>query len=140
MRKLLGVLFAVALMLGAGEASAQRQAVPIVNHVDIVIDRGSAPPLSAQQVRQAIISAPAPRKWEFSDAGPGRLVATLVVRGKHTVVTDITYGPARYSIVYRDSTNMKYGPGPEGKGVIHPFYNQWVDELRDAIRTQLAKT
>jgi hypothetical protein len=65
------------------------------------------------------------------------MVASYSVRN-HTVVTDIRYSATEFSVSYKDSINMKYGPGA-GAGVIHPFYNQWVQEFRHAIQLELAK-
>lgn len=138
--KIIHLVLAAVLSVMSTQAAAQRQAVPIVNHEDVLVETTSGRKLSAEEVRQAITSAPAPRGWQFSEPAPGRLIATLNVRGKHTIVTEITYSATKYSIRYKDSVNMKYSPGgPNGQGQIHPFYNTWVDELRSAIRTQLIK-
>jgi glyceraldehyde-3-phosphate dehydrogenase/erythrose-4-phosphate dehydrogenase len=121
------------------QAHAQRVPVPIVNHEKIAVELVAGKKLTAAEVKAAIVSAPAPRPWEFSERAPGQLIATLNVRGKHTVVANITYTADHYSITYRDSINMKYAPSGGSAGVIHPFYNQWIDELRAAIRLQLTK-
>jgi hypothetical protein len=136
--KFLRLLLAATFALAVLPATAQRQPVPIINHNDVLIEQRAGKPRTAAQVKQAIMNAPAPRSWEFSDAAPGVLVGTLHVRGKHTIVAEIRYSADRYSIIYRDSVNMKYSPGGS-TGMIHPFYNRWIDELRDAIRAELAK-
>jgi hypothetical protein len=43
-----------------------------------------------------------------------------------------------YTITYKDSINMRYGM-EDGKPVIHPHYNKFVGELRDAIRVDFMK-
>ena len=59
------------------------------------------------------------------------MVGTLNLR-KHQVQVDITYTEETYSIIYRDSLNMK------SDGVtIHKNYNVWVKKLDDAIRKAL---
>lgn len=135
--KTIHLLLAAALSLATLTAGAQRLPVPIVNHDNVVVSR----PATAAEVKQAIVTAAGAtgRKWVVSEPSPGRLVATYHVR-THTVTTEIRYSGSSFSIAYADSINMKYGPGPDGKGVIHPFYNQWVNEFVQAIRLELAKT
>jgi len=136
--KLLRFIVLILLSFASVQAMA-RESVAVINHANIAIQR-PAGQLTADQVKQAIITAPAPRPWEFSAPEAGKLIATLNVRGKHTIVVDISYSATAYSIAYRDSVNMNFkAGGADGVGVIHPFYNRWVDELRDAIRLQLSK-
>jgi hypothetical protein len=67
----------------------------------------------------------------------GTLKGTYIVR-QHTVVVHIVPGSNSYSVKYADSSNMKYGI-EGGKPVIHPFYNDWVDQLVTAIDFELKK-
>ena len=129
------------IAVAALPAAAQRAPVPIVNHENVVVARAPGKPASADAVKKAIIAAgqTAARKWSVAEAAPGRLLATYQVRS-HTVVTEIRYSANEFSVNYNDSVNMKYAPGPDGKGVIHPFYNQWVSEFIQAIRSELART
>ncbi len=140
--KILRLLCVTFLLLASSHGWAQRMPVPIINHQDVAINRPSGKPLSAEEVKQAIMAAAVagPRKWQISEPGADRMVATYHVR-THTIVTEIRYSPERFSVVYRDSVNMKYAPGQgQDAGVIHPFYNQWVRELTDAIVQQVSKT
>jgi hypothetical protein len=135
--KPLHLFLAAALSLAAVSASAQRMPVPIVNHDNVVVTKTA----SAADVKKAIITAAGAtgRVWVVSEPSPGRLVATYHVR-THTVTTEIRYSATNFSVAYADSINMKYAPGPDGRGVIHPFYNQWVQEFVQAIRLELGKT
>lgn len=139
--RILHLTLAALLSLGALQAQAQRLPVPIVNHENVVVAAASGKQLTAADVRKAILVAAEAtgRKWSVAEAGPGRLIATYHVR-THTVSAEIQYTDSRFSVVYSSSTNMKYAPGPDGKGVIHPFYNQWVQEFVQAIRSELART
>lgn len=137
--KIQSMLLAVLMALAAGQAAAQRQPVPIINYENVAISSATGKPLTVSQVKQAIQSAAAAKQWQLVEQGPGRMMATLHVRGKHTVVTEISYSPDQFSVVYKDSTNMKYSPGPDGKGAIHPFYNRWTQDLKEAIRTSLPR-
>lgn len=132
--KTIQLLLAAVLALGALQAHA-RAPVPIVNHESVAVGRKA----SADEVKQAIMRAAVAtgRKWVVSERAPGVLEATYMVR-THTVVTEIRYTATSFSVAYKDSVNMKYGPG-EGAGVIHPFYNQWVNEFIQAVRAELAR-
>ena len=76
------------------------------------------------------------RGWTFKDAGPGKLIGTLIVRGRHTVEVEVTYSPERYSVVYKNSSNMNYS---EQGSLIHPNYNKWVGDLMNGVRSELSK-
>lgn len=132
----------IALVLGFAslQAAAQRQPVPIVNHESILVERPGGKAATADQVKQAIVAAAGAgaRKWTVSEPQPGVLVATYHVR-THTVTTEIRYSATTFSVKYRDSINMKYKAG-EGAGLIHPFYNQWVQEFVHAVRQELARS
>jgi hypothetical protein len=136
--KFLRILMVLVVSFVSLQAMA-RQPVPVINYEDVLVSSASGQRLTPAQVKQAIQSAAAAKQWVLRDQGPGRMLATLNVRGKHTVMTEITYSPEKFSVVYNDSTNMDYSPGPDGKGSIHPFYNRWVQDLKEAIRTSLAK-
>lgn len=143
MNRLFALLIALACGLSAMPAMAQRALVPVINHEDLPVSTMSGASPTADQVRQAIEAAAMARDWEVREVAPGQLVASLLVRNKHQVSADISYSPVAYSIRYRDSVNMKYkaGDAASGKalGVIHPFYNRWVDDLNHAIRLSIGK-
>lgn len=130
-------LLAVALAFAALNAHA-RGSVPVINHEAVPALRASGQPASAEQIRAALQAAGAARGWQITPSGNGKALAVLNVRGKHSISADIAYASGRYSIVYRDSSNMNYEPG-EGAGKIHPKYNMWVQTLMDDTRMQLAK-
>jgi hypothetical protein len=133
----LPLLLAALLSLAAVPASAQRVPVPIVNYDNVVVTKAA----TAADVKNAILAAAyaTGRKWVVSEPSPGRLIATYHVR-THTVTTEIRYSATNFSVVYADSIDMKYAPGADDRGVIHPFYNQWVQEFVQAIRLELGKT
>lgn len=135
----LAILAVAAMALMPLGASAQRAAVPIINYENVALQGPDGNVPTAEQVKQAILSAAVSKQWEVREEGPGRMLATLHVRGKHTVMTDITYAPGTFSMKYRDSVNMKYGAGSDGKGVIHPFYNRWVQDFKEAVRVSSIK-
>lgn len=127
----------LAMVFAAGPASA-RWPLPIVNHPDVpvVTTSGTAP--SAARVKEAILAGAAAKNWTVAQQADGNLQATLKVRGKHTVIVQITYTPVKYSLMYQDSIDMNYGQR-NGEPVIHPFYNTWVGELKESIRSEMLK-
>lgn len=139
--KIIHLLLAAVVAAAAVPAAAQRLPVPIVNHDNMAVTRADGKAASAEDVKKAILTASQAtgRKWAVVESAPGVLVATYLVR-THTVVAEIRYSGSQFSVAYKDSVNMKYGPGADGKGVIHPFYNQWVMEFIQAIRAELART
>jgi len=124
------VLAAAALLVGCGRAT-----VPVVNYNDVAFSTASNKPTLAQ-VKKAILTATETKGWIVNDKGPGKMDATLTVRGKHTVIVLITYSTTSFSINYVDSTDMKYGI-KHGEPSIHPFYNDWVKELEETIAIEL---
>jgi hypothetical protein len=49
----------------------------------------------------------------------------------------VTYSAKSYSIKYVDSTNLHYSQ-EGGKTLIHPNYNKWMNNLRQAIDIALS--
>ena len=135
--KFLKTLMLLAITLFSFNAVA-REAVPIVNYDDIAVATNSGKAPSADQVKQAIIAAASNKSWSIARQPDGKLLATLIVRNKHTIVVEIAYAADTYSLRYKDSINMKFDQR-DGQPVIHPYYNRWVQELKDAIRIELLK-
>ena len=92
-----------------------------------------AQPLTMYEYEQAIVRAGAKRNWVFEQVGPGHLVGTTVVRGKHTAVVDVFFDTETFSIHYKDSQNLKWDPE---RRKIHPNYNAWVDLLKSDIQAE----
>ena len=117
---------ATMLLVGCGRAT-----VPVENYNDVGFTTTSKKP-TLSQVKKAILTAAETKGWIVNDKGPGKMDATLTVREKHTVIVLISYTTSSFSINYVDSTDMKYGI-KQGVPSIHPFYNEWVKELEEAI-------
>ena len=88
--------------------------------------------LTKEQVREAILNAAEERLWVAKDESPAVLLATLVVRRKHSATVAIAYDASHYTITYRDSTNLDYE-----NGEIHENYNEWVTKLDRTIQKEL---
>jgi len=86
--------------------------------------------VTLEQAKEAIINAGNKRKWQMEEVKPGHLAATLHVR-KHKIIVDIKYNTNAFSIIYKDSINMKF----DGL-YIHPKYNNWIQNLQNDINDQ----
>ena len=115
-----------------------REPVPIINYDNIPVATASGKPLAVEQVKQAILVAAATKNWSVEPQADDHLLAMFSKQGKHTISVAISYTTDKYSLNYSDSTNMKFGER-EGQLVIHPFYNKWVQNLKEAIRIELLK-
>jgi hypothetical protein len=134
MRIVPSLLLSLAALLAASGVHAAR-AVPIQNYEDLPVSSADGKPLTAEQVRKAIISGAATRQW-IASVQPGNIVRLTYSPRSHSAVVDVVYSAKSYSIRYADSTNLNYGQ--EGsKGVIHPNYNKWINNLRQAIEVAL---
>lgn len=91
------------------------------------------------KARQAVIRAAQANNWTTETSADGRLLATLLVRGKHTINVAVTVMQATFSVTYSGSHNMNYQKGPDGRDWIHPNYNVWVRTLVNGIRFELEK-
>ena len=88
-----------------------------------------------EDVKKAIKRAGSGLGWIISYEEPGHAIGTLYIRD-HMAKVDINYDMEGYSITYKDSSNLKYDAS-EGEAIIHSNYNGWVQNLDNAIRTQL---
>jgi hypothetical protein len=130
------VSLSVLLFLTAVSAAC-RHTVPIVNYENLPIISRSNKTLSLDDINKALNIAAVQKNWKLSDVSPGQAMATLVVRGQHTIVVSITYTEKAYSLKYKDSNNMKYNADINGNATIHPSYNKWVDNFIKAINQEL---
>jgi hypothetical protein len=127
--------FAAAITLASAASLAQAgcfRCDPVFDVVDAPVPNSSAKVLTTEQVRAAIIRAGADLGWHVSDAGNGRLVATIALR-KHTAEVEIPYSDTAFSITYKNSTNLDAADGQ-----IHKNYNGWIQNLNRGILRQLA--
>jgi hypothetical protein len=107
---------------------------PIQNVDNASVASAATKPLSAEQVRAAIVRAGAGLGWIMKDAGAGKLTGILLLR-THTAEVQIVYSPTTYSIGYKSSIDLQ-----ESGGKIHRNYNGWIQNLNRGIVAQLAAT
>lgn len=161
MNKIGKVLGLLVLVLALPFGAVAREGVPIIEHNDVLVSTGSGKPATADQVRDAIITAAGLRNWEATrNANQDSITATLNVRGKHSVAVAIPYSAEKFSIKYLNSANMNYRLSDDksaeassdlsklnaptaalkpGIPLIHPSYNRWVQDLMRGIQFELKK-
>lgn len=122
------VLGIIATMLGL----AACRTAPIRNVTDTRLNAAPGASLTMDAVAKAIWRGGQKQGWQISEVRPGELTGTLKVRS-HVAVVTITHDTSRFSIRYRDSTNLL-----AGEGEIHKRYNTWVRNLEEAIQRELA--
>jgi type IV pilus biogenesis protein CpaD/CtpE len=122
----------LAVMVLATAALAGCNTVPIMNVADAPAASATGRPLSAEQVRGAIVRAGAALGWQMKDEGPNMMVGTIHLR-THTAVVEIPYSARAYSVRYRSSVNLD-----EKDGSIHKNYNGWIQNLTRGINAQLS--
>ena len=105
------------------------QPVMNVQNAPVNVVKGSP---TLDDVSKAIMRAGAGLGWQMTPQKPGLMQGRLALR-THVAVVDIKYDPKRYSIEYKDSTNLNY----DGTS-IHRNYNGWIQNLDKAIQAQLA--
>jgi uncharacterized lipoprotein YmbA len=109
-------------------AACAPQPIYQVNNVPATKTGGTA---SAEEVKAAIMLAGAALGWQMKPVKPGLIIGTLILR-THTAVVEIPYSADQYSILYKDSADLKY----DGT-TIHKSYNRWIQNLNQEIRNQL---
>jgi len=85
-----------------------------------------------KDVKTAIIKAGLSLGWGMKPVKPGVIIGTIYVRD-HMAKVQITYNLKNYSILYKDSANLKY----DGT-TIHKNYNSWVVNLERRINSHLS--
>ena len=118
-------IIAVAVLLGACTQA------PVRNVAQTPVVTGTGKPVTADQVRSAIVRAGSGLGWQMTPVDPGLVSGRLALRG-HVAVVDVRYSPKDFSITYKDSTNLDYA-----NGQIHKNYNGWIENLDRDIRANL---
>ncbi|WP_114087865.1 hypothetical protein [Thalassospira profundimaris] len=88
--------------------------------------------LTMDQLQDAIIKAASSREWTVKKISTGKLMATYAPRD-HVAKVEIDFSQQEFSILYVDSTNLKYSGG-----TIHKNYNRWVNNLKVDIEREVA--
>lgn len=125
-------MLAVALATTSVPSLATRLPVAMVELGRQQIVTFDGQPLTQDAARKAIIYGGMTRRWTAVDDQPG-VLSLQASNGNHVVVVDVAYDSRSYEIRYKSSVEMSYQVDG-GHVLIHPKYNQWVNDLSTAIR------
>ena len=111
-----------------------RAGAPIYEVKTAPVPSPSGKELTLEQVRKEIMAAGVAAGWQLTDVKPGELLGTFNLR-THQAIVSIPYTTKGYSILYKDSTNLKYDAATR---TIHQSYAGWIQRLDGAIRSRLS--
>ena len=138
--------FLVAIFMCMSAIANARESVPIVDSENNAIPMVGGKELTLEAVANAIKAGGASQQYPWVPTGnsPGEMELTTLVRGKHTAVVKVTYDTKTYSIRYASSVNLNYKTKKDTKTkkevpLIHPAYNDWVQQLKAAIDFEFKK-
>lgn len=87
-------------------------------------------PVTATQVRDALVNGAAAHGWTLVSETPGRLVLSLMHRGgKHKLEVAAVYTESEYRFEYISSENLKYAESADGSRVIDNAYYRWTASI-----------
>lgn len=124
---------AAGLLLSAPAMARQDELLERPREEVTMVD-GSKP--TATIVRNAILRGASQRSWTVKAQKDGVITLEILVRGKHQVVVDVLYDAHSFQIKYVSSNNLNYEE-EDGKRMIHPNYNNWVNNLAQSIKAAL---
>lgn len=101
---------------------------------DAQVQTASGKPLTLEQVQKAIIDAGIKQTWIMTPIKPGQMLGEYNVQS-HQIHVLIPYTTKNYSILYKDSSNLRYDPE---KRTIHVNYAKWIERLDNEIRMRLS--
>jgi hypothetical protein len=130
-RPVVTVLVAAALAVAAGAACASAQTMLEPGRVEVSV-RGAGPAPDPFAMRRVILAAAHERGWVPTHDEPG-LLTLQVMSKEHVATIDIVYDGGGFQIRYRDSVQLDHAV-EDGRTVIHPRYNKWINELSNEIR------
>jgi hypothetical protein len=122
---------AIAVCLALAAMVACRAGGQVYEVKDAPIE--SAKPLTLDQVQKAIIDAGIKQTWIMTPIKPGEMLGEFNIQS-HQIHVTIPYTTKNYSILYKDSSNLRYDPV---KRTIHVNYAKWIERLDNEIKTRL---
>ena len=101
---------------------------------DAPIQTAAGTELTLEQVQKAIIDAGIKQTWIMTPVKPGEMLGEYNVQS-HQIHVLIPYTTKTYSILYKDSSNLRYDPV---KRTIHVNYQRWIERLDNEIKARLS--
>jgi hypothetical protein len=90
--------------------------------------------LTLEQVQKAIVDAGIKQTWIMTPIKPGEMLGEFNIQS-HQIHVLIPYTTQNYSILYKDSSNLRYDPV---KRTIHVNYAKWIERLDNEIKSRLS--
>jgi hypothetical protein len=101
---------------------------------DAPVQTASGKVLTPEQVQKAIMDAGIKQTWIMTVVKPGEILGEYNVQS-HQIHVTIPYTSKNYSILYKDSSNLRYDPV---KRTIHVNYAKWIERLDNEIKARLS--
>lgn len=101
---------------------------------DAPIQTASGKEPTLEQIQKAIIDAGIKQTWIMTPVKPGEMLGEYNVQS-HQIHVTIPYTTKNYSILYKDSSNLRYDPV---KRTIHVNYQKWIERLDNEIKARLS--
>lgn len=115
MINLLKLSLALLLVACSTSSMAQRRYLPLMDLVDVPVSLASAKPMSAEQVRAAIIGAALAAEWDVDANSDGSLTLSAFRDMEYRVTMKASFSDSKYSLVYVSSENLKTSSGEKSE-------------------------
>ncbi|HKY72139.1 MAG TPA: hypothetical protein VJL88_09485 [Nitrospira sp.] len=132
MKQMAAAIIFAALLVGGMLGCRAGGQVYEVKDAPIQTASGKEPTL--EQVKKAIIDAGIKQTWIMTPVKPGEMLGEFNVQS-HQIHVTIPYTTKNYSILYKDSSNLRYDPV---KRTIHVNYQKWIERLDNEIKARLS--
>ena len=133
--KLKRYLVVVALLCAAAAPVHAARNTPMVTPGVITLPAPEGKTVSAARVREAVLASAALRGWLVDEEQPGLIRLTYAPRNKHKATIDVRYGDGSFEIVFVSSFNLNEDKR-DGALLIHPNYNNWINNLVQDVRAR----
>lgn len=127
-RKMFAPLALFAVVLGGGMALSAELEKRIVTPI--------AEGHSLPSIEEAVDGALVAKGWTIGEKVPGRTLASITVRERHTANIAVNYDSTSYTISLLSSEGLKQN---DKKGTIHGTYVRWTRNLVAAINARLVR-
>jgi hypothetical protein len=132
MKQMAAGIFIASLVLAA--MSGCRAGGQVYEVKDAPIQTATGKELTLEQVQKAMIDAGIKQTWIMTPVKPGEILGEFNVQS-HQIHVTIPYSTKNYSILYKDSSNLRYDPV---KRTIHVNYQKWIERLDNEIKARLS--
>jgi len=132
MKQIVASIFVASLLVVA--VIGCRAAGQVYEVKDAPIQTASGKEPTLEQIQKAIIDAGIKQTWIMTPVKLGEMLGEFNVQS-HQIHVTIPYTTKKYSILYKDSSNLRYDPE---KRTIHVNYQKWIERLDNEIKARLS--